>query len=105
MTENRRRIETSKVGHLWYLMSLSQWFGKVSVCPSGPTIDCPHCFAEEKVRCSRYGSALFFSHTDLLGTNTLCFDLIFYLLPFFFDAISTDVDHRKSSNFSVFSIW
>jgi len=26
--------------------------------------------AEEKVRCSRYGSALFFSHTVFLGTNT-----------------------------------
>jgi hypothetical protein len=44
-SENGRRFScfvfrvsrfASKVGHLWYLMSLSQWFGEVSVCPSGP---------------------------------------------------------------------
>ncbi len=47
MSENRRRF-ASKVGHLWYLMSLSQWFGEVSVCPSGPTVDCPHCLLRRR---------------------------------------------------------
>ncbi len=40
MTENRRRF-ASKVGHLWYFMTLSHcmWEFVVERCPSGPQND------------------------------------------------------------------
>ena len=43
----------------------------------------PHSFAREKVG-SRYGGALFFSHTDFLGTNAFVLKINF-LLPILFD--------------------
>jgi hypothetical protein len=55
-------------------------------------------------RCSRYGSALFFSHTDFSGTNAHFFCL-FYLLPFFSIEISTENNRHRSLHYSVFYIW
>ena len=85
----------SKVGHQRYFMGLSckvksPWriAARSALTRPARTVS-PR---RRQVR-RRYGGAL---------SNTLC---LFYLLPFFFDATSTDVDLRKSSNFSVFSYW
>jgi hypothetical protein len=56
--------------------------------------------AEEKVRCSRYGSALFVFHTAVLGTNTR---FVYFL---FFRSFSIDVHLTDIEIFSsVFNIW
>ncbi len=98
----------SKVGHLWYFMGLSCKIECFRGNAAGPAWKTTHetarCMREG--RCSRYGSALFFSHTFVLGTNASLFWNIFCLPSS--DSFSTVVlnwgSSSKFSNSSIFSI-
>ena len=66
--------------------------------PVLPLRDQPALFRQREGRCSRYGGALFFSHTDFLGTNTFVLKYFPSFLLFFFDRRR----FRLSSSFSSF---
>ena len=104
-TENRRRFVCRRQD----ISGILQGFPvklNISVENRGPFCPyetSPHCFAREKVG-SRYGGALFFFHTVILGTNTFVLILFFYLLPFFSIVHLAEKVHQSFINSSVFSI-
>ena len=84
-TKNRG---VSQLGLFWYLMSISRWFGEVSVyCPFCPTVEAARCEGRQ-VQPLRQRPLLFFIGGFGNKLTHICFDKYFaHSLKQFFKAI------------------
>ena len=104
MTKNRRFV--SLVGHFWYFITLSHCLVGVRgrtlpVRPDERKRSCP-LYWEKVGDVAAVAPSSFFIRCFWELTN-ICFEIFFYLLPFFSIVDLTEKDQSKSSNFSVFS--
>ena len=87
----------SQLGLFWYLMSISRWFGEVSVyCPTGPTTN-------EAARCEGRQVQPLRQRPLLLELTNICFEIFSTFFRSFRSLISPENIHR-SLHFSVFSL-